>query len=311
MQTIIDMKYIYTLLFIGLTTFLSNAQDADSILNSISSTNKPEKVTATFKSPKLVLLNTNETQKKKDLAFWIAHRFGDIGGEFGGSHTLFGLDNAQDIYFGFDYGFTDKFTMGFGRSRKDETYSFSGKYKLLEQLKKGLPFSLTVFAQTAWATREPYSPNEFTSQAQRMSHYFSTIFATKINSGLSFLLSPSVLLRDKVNDVGDKKALPALGMGGRCKINKRLAFIIDYTLIEGLGRPQNLGTKYYNPLGAGLEIETGGHVFSLNFQNAPYIIENNFIADTQKSWTNGGVRWGFAVSRNFSLFQKKQSINQN
>lgn len=291
----------FILIIFNLLSFNTIAQDADSILNNLSKNEMPETVIATFKSPKLVLLNTNETQKKKDLAFWIAHRFGDIGGKFGGSNTLFGLDNAQDIFIGFDYGITDKLTVGFGRSRKDETYNFSGKYKLVQQLSKGLPFSLTLFAQTAWVTREPSFINEFSSQAQRMSHYISTIFTTKINSGLSFLLSPSILLRDKVNDVGDKKALPALGMGGRLKINKRLALIVDYTLIEGLGRPQNLATKYYNPLGAGLEIETGGHVFSLNFQNSPYIIENNFIADTQKSWRNGGVRWGFAVSRYFSL----------
>ncbi|TAF46404.1 MAG: hypothetical protein EAZ51_08530 [Sphingobacteriales bacterium] len=284
---------------------ITKAQDTDSLMNALIASKPPEKVTATFKSPRLVLLTTNETQKKNDLAFWIAHRFGDIGGEFGGSHTLFGLDNAQDIYFGFDYGFTDRFTLGLGRSRNNETYNLSGKFKLLEQLDKGLPFSLTLFTQTAWVTRKPFFDNEFATQAQRMSHYFSAILTTKVNSGLSFLLSPSVLLREKTADLGDKKALPAIGFGGRCKISPRLALIIDYTLIEGLGRPQNLSTKYYNPLGAGLEIETGGHVFSLNFQNAPYIIENNFIANTQKSWTNGGVRWGFAVSRNFSLFQKK------
>ncbi len=303
------LKLLYTFIFILFVAFYGKAQNADSILNSLASNNKPEKVTATFKSTRLVLLNTNETQKKKDLAFWIAHRFGDIGGEFGGSHTLFGLDNAQDIYFGFDYGFTDKFTMGAGRSRYDETYNFSGKYKLIEQLNTGLPLSLTLFAQTAWVTRKPYFSNEFTSQGQRLSHYLAAIFTSKINNGLSFLLSPSVLLRQNVADVGDNKTLPAIGFGGRCKITNRLALIVDYTLIEGLGRPKNLGTKYYNPLGAGLEIETGGHVFSLNFQNSPYIIENNFIANTQKSWTNGGVRWGFAVFRNFSLFQKKNKTN--
>jgi len=303
------MNFILKIVFVPvliLTQFqFSEAQDADSLLNLLTAGKAPEKVTATFKSPKLVLLNTNETQKKKDLAFWIAHRFGDIGGEFGGSHTLFGLDNAQDIYFGFDYGVTDRLTLGTGRSRYDETFSFSGKYKLLEQLNKGMPLSLTLFAQTAWVTRKPYFTNEFTSQAQRMSYYLSAIFTSKINSGLSFLVSPSVLIRNKISDVGDKYALPAIGFGGRCKLSKRIALIVDYTLVEGLGRPQNLATKYYNPLGAGLEIETGGHVFSLNFQNSPYIIENNFIANTQKSWTNGGVRWGFAVSRNFSLFQKK------
>ena len=279
------------------------AQDADSILNILTADKAPEKVTATFKSTHLVLLNTNETQKKKDLAFWVTHRFGDIGGEFGGSNSLFGLDVAPDIYIGFDYGISDRLTVGFGRSKRDETYNFLGKYKMLEQ-QQNLPISLTLFAQSAWITREAFNDNEFNTESERISHFFSTIFTSKLSSNLSLLMSPGVLLRNKVADVGDQKALFSVGFGGRLKLYKRFSLIADYTLIEGLGRPQNLSTKYYNPLGAGIEIETGGHVFSMNFQNAPYIIENNFMADTQKSWRNGGVRWGFAISRNFSLFQK-------
>ncbi|TAE42551.1 MAG: hypothetical protein EAY66_00560 [Sphingobacteriales bacterium] len=302
-----NLKLLTVLAIATLQLQTTKAQDADSLLNALTANKTPAKVIATFKSTHLVLLNTNETQKKNDLAFWIAHRFGDIGGEFGGSHTLFGLDNAEDNYIGFDYGISDKLTLGLGRSRRDETYNLLVKYKLIEQMEKGLPFSLTLFAQSAAATRKPYFDNEFTSQAQRISHYISAIFATKVNSGLSFLVSPGVLLRDKVADAGDKKALLSVGLGGRFKIYKRFSLITDYTLVQGVGRPQNLNTKYYNPLGAGIEIETGGHVFSLNFQNSPYIIENNFIADTQKSWTKGGVRWGFAVSRNFSLFQKKKN----
>ena len=303
------IHFLFTLLFLAVS-FMVKAQDADSILNILTANKAPEKVTATFKSTHLVLLNTNETQKKKDLAFWVAHRFGDIGGEFGGSHTLFGLDVAPDIYIGFDYGISDRFTVGFGRSKMDETYNFLGKYKLLEQ-QQNLPISLTLFAQSAWITRKAYNDSEFLTESNRISHYFSTIFTSKLSSNLSLLMSPGILLRDKVAVAGDQKALFSVGFGGRLKLYKRFSLIADYTLIEGLGRPQNLTTKYYNPLGAGIEIETGGHVFSLNLQNAPYIIENNFIADTQKSWRNGGVRFGFAISRNFSLFQKKRIKNSN
>ncbi len=299
------MKYFYVSLAICLLTFSVFAQDADSLLQSLNADKKSEPIIATFKSTHLVLLNTNETQKKNDLAFWIAHRFGDIGGQFGGSNTLYGLDIATDIYFGFDYGFTDKLTFGIGRSKRDETYNLFGKYRLIQQKETGLPLSVTLFAQSAWITRKPFNTTEFSSESDRISHYLSTILASKVSSSLSLMLNPGILLRQKVADVNDEKTLFSLGMGGRLKLYKRFSLIADYTLVEGLGRKKNLATKYYNPLGAGIEIETGGHVFSLNFQNSPYIIENNFIADTQKSWTDGGVRWGFSVARNFALFQKK------
>jgi hypothetical protein len=56
------------------------SQDVDSLMNELAKDSKADRVLATFKSPKLVLLQTNETQKKNDLAFWVGHRFGDIGG---------------------------------------------------------------------------------------------------------------------------------------------------------------------------------------------------------------------------------------
>src|SRR6476659_1414875 len=106
-------KTTFILLLLNFLVIGLYAQNMDSILNQMTSKATKEKVEATFKSTHLVLLNTNETQKKYDLAFWIAHRFGDIGGQFGGSHTLYGLDAATDIFIGFDYGISDKLTVGF------------------------------------------------------------------------------------------------------------------------------------------------------------------------------------------------------
>lgn len=300
------MKNHYlTLLILSLLSFGAFAQDADSILNSIVPEKRTSPVQATFKSTHLVLLNTNETQKKNDLAFWISHRFGDIGGRFGGVKTLFGLDLAPDVYIGFDYGFTDKLTLGIGRSKYDATYNLLAKYRLIQQKENSTPFSLTLFGQTAIVSREAFNDNEFTNQADRMSHYLSGTFTRKISSNFSLLVSPGVLLRSKTTEARDPNSLFSVGFGGRLKLYKRFSLIADYTLVEGLGRPNDLNTQFYNPLGAGIEIETGGHIFSLNFQNSEYIIENNFIANTQKSWRDGGIRWGFAVSRNFALFQKR------
>lgn len=301
------MKKILLFLFTIIYGF-ANAQDVDSIMANISE-QKDYKTQATFKSPRLVLLQTNETQKANNLAFWVGHRFGDIGGEFGSSHTLYGLDFATDLYLGFDYGITDKLTVGIGRSKFNESYSALVKYRLLWQEDEGVPFSVTLFGQSSWITREPFSNNEFQDEGDRINHFFQAIMARKFTPGISLMLSPGYLFRPEaqVQDVGDEQNLFVVGIGGRFKILKRVSLITDYTFVNGLSRPDDLQTDYHNPFGVGVEIETGGHVFSLNFQNSRYITANNFIPNTTKSWSDGGVRFGFAISRNFNLGPKERN----
>lgn len=283
------------------------AQDVDSIMDNISET-KEFRTIATFKSPRLVLLQTNETQKAHDLAFWVGHRFGDIGGEFGGSNTLYGLDVASDLYLGFDYGITDALTVGIGRSKFNEAYSALIKYRLLWQ-DENMPVSVTLFEQSSWITRKPFSNNEFDSEGDRISHFFQAIIARKFSPGVSVMVNPGFLFRPEaqIQDFEDADNLFALGIGGRFKIFKRISIITDYTFVNGLSRPDDLQTDYSNPFGVGVEIETGGHVFALNFQNSQYITANNFIPNTTKSWSDGGVRFGFMISRNFNLGSKKES----
>ncbi len=300
------MKRIFLLPFL-MIGFCMQAQDVDSIMANLSE-QKDYRVQATFKSPRLVLLQTNETQKSKNLAFWVGHRFGDIGGEFGGSHTLYGLDVASDLYLGFDYGITDALTVGIGRSKFNETYNGLVKYRLLWQDDEAMPISVTLFGQSSWITREARSNNEFSKEGDRISHFFQAIIARKFSPGVSLMVNPGYLIRPEAQrqDFQDSDNLFALGVGGRFKILKRISIIADYTFINGLSRPDDLQTEYYNPFGVGVEIETGGHVFALNFQNSQYITANNFIPNTTKSWSDGGVRFGFMISRNFSLAPKSE-----
>lgn len=298
------MRQFSTVCF-ALLSFSVFAQDVDSLMQSLDQQKEKEPVLSTFKSPKLVLLQTNETQGAQNLTFWIGHRFGDIGGDDGGIHTLFGLDGATDIHIGFDYGLTDDLTVGIGRSRYNETYNLQAKYRLLEQLERGMPLSLTLFGQTSIITRKEYVSNEFAEGTDRISYFLQTIFAKRFSSSFSFMVSPGYLMRSRTVDPGDKEDFFVLGFGGRLKITRSLSLIADYMLVNGFDRPDDLTTDYYNPLGVGLEIETGGHVFSLNFQNATYITANNFIPETEKSWQDGGVRFGFTISRNFYLGPKE------
>lgn len=294
------------ILFVVVAFFTAEgfSQDLDSIMQTMEADKEKYPVSAIFKSPKLVLLQTNVTQSKQNLTFWIGHRFGDIGGESGGSHTLFGLDAATDIHIGFDYGITDDLTVGIGRSKYNETYNLQAKYALLHQYPEGMPLAVSIFGQSSWITRKEYMANEFPEETDRISHFLQVIAARKFTPSLSFMLSPGYLMRAQISDPGDDQSFFVLGMGGRFKFSRRLSLIADYMLVNGFDRPDDLETDYYNPLGIGLEIETGGHVFSLNFQNASFITANNFIPNTRKSWRDGGVRFGFSISRNFYLGPK-------
>lgn len=284
------------------------AQEIDSILRNMEAEKQPEPVLATFKSPKLVLLQTNETQHDRTLTFWISHRFGDIGGESGGSHSLWGLDAATDIHIGFDYGISDDLSLGIGRSKFNETYNLQLKYRLLEQVEKGMLLSLTLFNQNAWVTRKEFFDDEFPDEADRVSNFLQLIVARKFSPTLSVMLNPGYLFGSRISDPLDEQNFFVLGMGARFKFTRRLSLIADYMLVNGLDRPSDLEIDYYNPLGIGLEIETGGHVFSLNFQNSPFILANNFIPNTRKSWKDGEVRFGFSISRDFYLGPQKQKL---
>jgi hypothetical protein len=58
---------------------------------------------------------------------------------------------------------------------------------------------------------------------------------------------------------------------------------------------------FYTPFGIGLEMETGGHIFQINFTNATGIIENDYIPYTTKQWSENEFRLGFTISRIFNL----------
>ncbi|MEJ6980823.1 DUF5777 family beta-barrel protein [Pedobacter sp. P351] len=298
-------------LFLTIIAFLlficgSYSQEADSLLQSLDSSKfSGGKTFSTFKSTRVVLSHSSETQKKFDLDLRIRHHFGDIGGDFGSSHTLYGLDIATDLYIGLDYGLTNRLTVGVGRSKHDELFNFFIKHKAIEQSKKTVPVTISLLAQAGVIAREENFDKEFNSDSTRNSYLLQAIIARKFSEHLSLQVSPSYLLRSEHVAFGDQKNLFSLGFAGRFKLSRRLSLIGDYQLVNAFRRPDSFSDTYYNPLGIGLEIETGGHIFSLNFMNSEYIIENNFLPDTKKSWSDGGVRFGFTISRNFSLSKSK------
>lgn len=307
-------KYIFVLLSIFPLAGIAQ----ESIEDLVHLEEQKEKVSATFKSGKLINIQTIETIHKKELDFRVDHRFGNIAGKRGGSSQFFGLDQASDIRIGFDYGISDKLNIGLARAKGASTltqlYETNLKYKFLEQTNDDkIPLSVAFFGSATTSamskSEDPTAANSFTKFSDRVSYVSQLVIARKFSSAFSLVFIPSYV-HQNYTMYGNQNSTFALAIGGRLKFTKRMALVADYVTpfrdkqkkdyIENIN-----GNKLYNALGVGLEIETGGHVFHLNFTNANAVQESQYITETTSSWTKGQFRWGFSIARRFSFDRQK------
>ena len=86
-------------------------------------------------------------------------------------------------------------------------------------------------------------------------------------------------------------------IAGRIKLTKRVALNTEYIYVL----PDQLLPGYRNTLSLGFDIETGGHVFQLHFTNSTSMIEKGFVTETSGDWLDGGIHFGFNVSRVFTV----------
>ena len=130
-----------------------------------------------------------------------------------------------------------------------------------------------------------------------MAFYNELILGRKFNERFSLQLSPVFVHRNLVELATEENDVYALGIGARFKLTKRIAFVADYHYIaKGLDKD-----IYKDPLSVGFDIETGGHVFQLHFSNATGMNEKAFITNTTGDWGKGEVRFGFNLSRVFTV----------
>ena len=259
--------------------------------------------TATFKGTRIINGHSVETVKRNHLDFIIHHRFDALNS---GAYNLFGLDYST-VRLGFEYGITDQFMIGIGRSSVQKTYDFLAKGKLLRQASgaKNIPFTVTAFASAAIETQD-----KTLNTQDQTSYCTQLLIARKFSDKLSLQLNPTLLYRNRVATAAQERALFALGFGGRMKLNKRFSLNAEYYLaFRDKDLKNQVGDVYRNVLSLGFDIETGGHVFQLHFTNSSGMVEKQFIGDTSGNWGKGDIRFGFNVSRTFS-FDKRAKGTQ-
>jgi hypothetical protein len=290
--------YFFTFLFLAASPlFLAQTTDESEI---------PFEEPKTFSSSRIINGHSNETLSKGTYEMRIEHRFGDFSGPNGGYQNMFGFDYLSDMRIAIEYGVSDKFMLGLGRSKGTGAPYRSLldgflKYKVLEQKKGIMPLSMTVISGSSFTYMKSSTLESDVSFFPKASHrlaYFTQLnLAKHFGERFSLALVPTLLHRNYVTQ-NDQNTLFALGSAFRLKISSRFAILAEYYHVfhNEQFRPSSF---YKNSLGIALEWFTFGHNFTLNFTNSGGLGETQFIPYTTENWLKGQFRFGFCVARKF------------
>lgn len=281
------MKKAFYILFLCCSCIIAQAQ---------------EDLGRTFKDTRVINAHTVETIQKKQLDVRIGHRFGELKG---GWSTFYGLENAEDVLIGAAYGISDNLSIGLHRTKGagslKRLVSSTLKYRFLRQKQGGSPVTITALGIASISTMNKSDNVDvlhfFDKFSHRMVYAGQILIARKFSDRFSLQLAPGFVHRNIVPFL-QPNDLFTVAIATRLQITRSMGIIFDATI------PLNdkyFFDEFYPAMGIGLEIETGGHIFQVNFTNAKAIMETDYIPYTQSNWLDGEFRLGFTVSRIFNL----------
>jgi len=292
------MKLRYLICCLLLSPLSLFAQDEDLLAGMDVQDNSP--VLATFKGTRLINLHTVEVPGKRTLDFRIAHRFGPFND---GWYNFYGLDGGASIRMGLEYSYDGRLEFGVGRTSVEKMMDGFLKYRLLRQRPHGWKqVSVTLFSSTYYTIlRDPDKVangfDKYKRRSSRLSYAHQIIIGRKFSDRFSMQIAPTLVHMNQVERISDLNDAFVLTGATRFKITKRSAITLEY----GWRATGYTRTKYYDTLGVGWEVETGGHVFSMFLTNSIGLTEPQFLLRTNNKWSNGGIRLGFNISRVFTI----------
>ena len=296
------MKRILSIILILVCTYANSlkAQDTDPmlLLQGLADAPKDEPVIATFKATRVINQQTIEVGGSRSLDFRIHHHFGSFNS---GAYDFWGIDGGASIRLALEYSYDGRLQFGLGRTSYEKQIDGFVKYRLIKQTKSGsMPISVTLFSgayRNGVNGLKISGVDKFNYTSDRFSFVQQMIIARKFNDKLSMQITPTIVHYNLVENLADNNDAYFLGISGRYKLSNRSALTYEY----GAKLLNYSESKYYNSMGIGLDIETGGHVFQMFLTNSFGMTENQTFARTNSSWADRGFRLGFNVSRMFTL----------
>lgn len=300
------MKKIF-LLFLSFLAMYGIAVAQDSTAAQEKETPKPKYTRATFNSTRIINMQSTEMIRKGGLQFLISHHFSYIWNKGAGSENLgqfFGLNSGvAHTYLSFDY--TPKTWLNLGVAMAGSSkYEAWAKFKLLRQQTgvKNIPVSVALFSlgniNTAKDPDHSFAGNKLAFMNQ-------LLIARKFSDRLSLQLMPAWIHFNIVPyGINNSNEVFSLGLAGKYKATSNLNLTLEYS--RQLNMYENLITKNgsilsYQPnlLSAGIEVNTGGHLFQFYVGNTISSSNIDQLARNTSSIKDGNLAFGFTINRSF------------
>ncbi|HKK44150.1 MAG TPA: DUF5777 family beta-barrel protein [Balneolaceae bacterium] len=242
-----------------------------------------------FWTSTLYAQSTTHFLEARNLNATIMHSFGIATSDV--IQNLFGLDTSPNVRLGVDYGITDRWQAGFGRSYFLNVVDLRSKYALLRQKSDGsVPLSLAIKGDLGIVTERDRKPFK-----DDLSTLLSAVFSRRFNDMWNFQLSP-MWAHFSDTGQGEVNELFSIGLGTQVHLSKRFSLAAEYYPVLG---DRNTGTK--NAFAIGLDIQTGGHVFQLFLTSSYWQLEQYVLAQNTDQFSAGDFRFGFNINRVFGL----------
>lgn len=329
------MKKISLLLLLSCCLwFIAAAQDSTGTENKEQAPAK-KFVRATFNSTRLINMQSVEIVSKGNLQFLISHHFDYVWDkERGGSKTdpdysasrtfrqnlakVFGLNSSfANTYLSFDYSPMNWANLGIAATGNA---GFEGwaKFRILRQQtgKKAMPVSVSWFSM-ANAYTGLLTQNEFFDN--RWSFMHQLLIARKFSNKFSLQLMPTLIHFNIVPyGINNSNTVWSMGIGGKYKATPKLNLTMEYA--RQFNMYENLISKTgsivnYSPnlLSAGVEINTGGHLFqfyignTIEASNVDQLARNStWLTRNKALGQEGKFAFGFTINRSLSLKKDKE-----
>ena len=263
---------------------------------------------ATFNSTRIINLQNTEIVSKGSLQFMISHHFSNIWTKDAGSQNLaelFGLNSGvAHTYLSFDYSPTNYLNLGLAAAGSSK-YEGWAKFRILRQQTglKNIPVSVSFYTMCNVNTAKDPS---ITLTWNKFSFMNQLLIARKFSDKFSLQLSPAWIHFNLVPyGINTSNEVFSIGIGGKYKLKPKLNLTFEYS--RQLNMYENLVSKgtvlNYHPdlIAAGLEINTGGHLFQFYIGSTTDGSNIDQLARNTSSLKDGNLALGFTLNRSLSL----------
>lgn len=306
------MKKIFLLLNILLCiAVVSNAQDSTQTNTTEEKpVVKPKYAKATFRSTRIINMQSTEMLTQGDLQLMISHHFGHLWNSDAGTDNLaqfFGLNSGiANTYIAIDY--TAKSWANVGVSLAGKSY-YEGwlKFKLLRQQTGVHDIPVSVAWYSLMNVNAAKNANDEGFGWNRFSFLHQLLIARKFNDKLSLELIPTLVHYNYVAyGINNDNNIFSLGMAGKYKLGTSKSVVVEYSRQLNMYQnvmDQNGNMTNYNPdlLSVGMEFSTGGHVFGFFIGTTTASSLFDQLTKNTSSLRKVEFALGFNLNRSFNL----------